>query len=65
MKNFNREFMLRHSVRKLGEYITNNVENNHRPSRYRTIRLLVNRRSFLMEELVKIEREKKLKNALK
>ena len=65
MKNFNREFMLRHSVRKLGEYITNNIENNHRPSRYRTIRLLVNRRSFLMEELVKIERENKLNNALK
>lgn len=65
MKDFDREFMLRHSVRKLGEYITNNVENNHRPSRYRTIRLLVNRRSFLMNELVKIEREKNLALALK
>ncbi len=63
MKNIDREFMLRHSIRKINETISNNVANNHRPSRYRTLRLLVNKRSFLMGELVKIE-ECKLFNSI-
>ena len=64
MKEINREMMLRHSIRKLGETISNNVENNHRPLRYRTLRLLVNKRNFLMGELVKIERNEKINSII-